>query len=99
MRVLYDANNLYVGVIRFDSDPARVTLNSVQRDFPSNESDVVALVLDSLHDRRSGFSFTTNGAGAKRDQQLSNDGQGNLTGTGPGTSRQAETSGAGSPNT
>ncbi len=78
VRVLYDDDNLYVGVICFDSEPARVTLNSIQRDFPSFESDGVTIVFDSLHDRRSGFSFTTNAAGAKRDQQLSNDGQGNL---------------------
>lgn len=52
--------------------------SSVQRDFPTFESDGVTLVFDSLHDRRSGFSFTINAAGAKRDQQLSNDGQGNL---------------------
>lgn len=78
VRVLYDDDNLYVGLTCFDSDPRHTTLNSVQRDFPTFESDGVTIVFDSLHDRRSGFSFTTNAAGAKRDQQLSNDGSGNL---------------------
>jgi hypothetical protein len=77
VRILYDDENIYVGVICFDSDPARITLNSIQRDFNTFESDGVTIVFDSLHDRRSGFSFTSNAAGAKRDQQLSNDGQGN----------------------
>ena len=78
VRIVYDDENIYIGVICFDSDPAGITLNSVQRDFPTFESDGVTVVFDSLRDRRSGFSFTTNAAGAKRDQQLSNDGQGNL---------------------
>jgi hypothetical protein len=77
VRFLYDDDNLYVGVICFDSDLAHITLSSIQRDFSTFESDGVVIVIDSLHDRRSGFSFTANSAGAKRDQQLSNDGQGN----------------------
>jgi hypothetical protein len=78
VRVLYDDDNLYVGVIAFDSDPAHVTLKSLQRDFPFFESDAVTVVFDSLHDRRSGFSFSANSAGARRDQQLSNDGSSNV---------------------
>jgi hypothetical protein len=78
VRIVYDDENIYVAVIAFDSQPERITLNSVQRDFPTFESDGVTVVFDSLRDGRSGFSFTTNAAGAKRDQQLSNDGQGNL---------------------
>src|SRR4030095_5376478 len=65
VRILYDDENIYVGVVCFDSDPDAITLNSVQRDFPTFESDGVTVVFDSLHDRRSGFSFTTNAAGAK----------------------------------
>jgi hypothetical protein len=33
----------------------------------------VSLIIDSLHDRQSGFNFGTNPAGARRDQQLSSD--------------------------
>jgi hypothetical protein len=78
VRILYDDNNLYVGVTCFDSDPEHITVNSLQRDYPTQESDGITVLIDSLHDRRSGFTFVTNPAGARRDQQISNDGQGNL---------------------
>jgi hypothetical protein len=80
VRFLYDDDNLYVGVILYDSGAPVVT--SITYDFQSTESDNVNLVIDSLHDRRSAFSFTTNPAGGKRDQQVSNDGQANLDWTG-----------------
>jgi hypothetical protein len=80
VRFLYDDDNLYAGVVLYDSGAPVVT--SITYDFQSGESDNVNIVIDSLHDRRSGFSFTTNPAGGKRDQQVSNDGQANLDWTG-----------------
>ena len=75
VRFLYDDDNLYVGVICFDSDPTNLVISGLQEDFIFSQSDNVALVLDSLHDRRSGFLFGVNPAGAKRDSQISNNGQ------------------------
>jgi hypothetical protein len=76
VRFLYDDDNLYVGVFCFDSDPDRLVVNSLQKDFATQESDGITLLIDSLHDRRSGFTFIANPAGAKRDVQLFNDGSG-----------------------
>src|SRR5262245_35220022 len=78
VRFVYDDKNLYVAVTCFDSEPEHIVVNSLTRDYPTQESDGVTLLIDSLHDRRSGFTFVTNPAGARRDQQISNDGQGNL---------------------
>jgi hypothetical protein len=78
VRFLYDDDNLYIGVICFDSEPDRILINSLQKDYPTQESDGVTVLIDSLHDRRSGFTFVANPAGAKRDVQMSNDGQGNV---------------------
>ena len=80
VRFLYDNDNLYVGVVLHDS--GRPVVTSMLYDFQPGESDNINIVIDSLHDHRSGFSFTTNPVGAKRDQQLSNDGTGNLDWTG-----------------
>ena len=74
VRFLYDQDNLYVGFFCFDSDPDGVMVNELKEDFQGQESDGVIVVIDGLHDRRSGFVFTTNPAGAKRDFQASNDG-------------------------
>jgi hypothetical protein len=78
VRFLYDDDNLYIGVYCFDSDPDGIVVNSLQKDYPTQESDGVTVLIDSLHDRRSGFTFVTNPAGARRDVQLSNDGSGNV---------------------
>ena len=75
VRFLYDDDNLYVGFISFDSDPASLVVSELQEDFNFSQSDNVALVLDSLHDRRSAFQFGVSPAGAKRDSQLSNNSQ------------------------
>ena len=78
VRFLYDDDNLYIGVICFDSDPDGIIVNSLQKDYATQESDGVTILIDSLHDRRSGFTFVANPAGARRDVQLANDGSGNV---------------------
>jgi len=74
-RFLYDEDNLYVGIICFDSDAAHMVVNGLKEDYQWNETDTVGVTIDSLHDRRSGFYFQANPAGARRDQQISNDSQ------------------------
>ncbi len=70
VRVLYDDDNLYVGVSAFDSRPALV-VKELKKDFDINGTDLIQVIIDSLHDGRTGFSLSTNPAGAKRDNQLS----------------------------
>ena len=74
VRFLYDDENLYVGATCFDSDPKHLVVNELKEDFQGTESDGLSLTIDSLHDRRSGFIFGTNPAGARRDMQVANDG-------------------------
>jgi hypothetical protein len=72
VRFLYDADNLYVGLICFDSGP--LSVNELKEDFNFGGGDTVSVIIDSLHDRRSAFVFGVNPAGAKRDGQVFNDG-------------------------
>jgi hypothetical protein len=74
VRFLYDDDNLYIGFHSWDSDMANRTVTELKEDFSPTGSDVATLVIDSLHDRQSGYQFATNAAGAKRDSQISNDG-------------------------
>jgi hypothetical protein len=75
VRFLYDSDNLYVAFHSWDSDMAHRTVTELREDFSPTNSDVATIVIDSLHDRQSGYQFATNAAGAKRDAQISNDGQ------------------------
>ena len=75
VRLLYDADNLYVGVYCFDSaGEGGEVVNDVTRDYGSRETDHFALVLDTFDDDRNGFIFGTNPKGAKMDAQTTGDG-------------------------
>ncbi len=76
VRFLFDDQNLYIGVICFDSQPDRIAVNDLEEDFNYMGSDVVVIALDSLHDLQTAFTFRTNAAGAKADAQLSSSGGG-----------------------
>jgi Domain of unknown function (DUF5916) len=78
VRFLYDDTNLYVGFTFFDSDAAHMIVNQLQKDFDSQVTDSASVTIDSLHDRRSGFIFTTNPVGAKRDIQITGTGGTNI---------------------
>ena len=77
VRFLYDDDNLYVGVMCFDSDPAQIAIKELKKDFNINGTDMVQVILDSLHDRRSAFAMAVNPAGGRRDSQYSQNGQSN----------------------
>jgi hypothetical protein len=71
VRILYDDDNLYFGVTCYDSQPARMIVKELKKDFDLNGTDVVQVIIDSLHDRQSAFSLSVNPAGARRDNQFS----------------------------
>jgi hypothetical protein len=75
VKVLYDGENLYIGVYCHDSDSGGVLVNSLKEDFDPGDADYFQVILDTYQDRRSGFLFTTNPAGAKRDEQVSDEGR------------------------
>jgi len=75
VRILYDRDYLYIAAYCFDSDPSRIIVNELKRDFDSQESDAFGVALDVLHDGRNSFSFFTNPGSAKRDAQALDDGR------------------------
>ena len=85
IRIAYDDENLYVGVIAFDSEPDRIVGRMLQRDrimemrdFPRTPiftgDDAVALIFDPFHDNRNGVVFATNPNGAELEALLTDEG-------------------------
>jgi hypothetical protein len=74
VRFAYDEDNLYVGVTCFDSAPERLLIKDLREDFQFGNTDLIQLMIDSLHDGRSGFTLVVNPAGARRDTQIANNG-------------------------
>jgi Domain of unknown function (DUF5916)/Carbohydrate family 9 binding domain-like len=75
VRLAFDRDALYIGVICHDSDPAGLIINDIRKDFISGEQDTFEVILDTFADRRNGFVFVTNAAGAKSDTQIANEGR------------------------
>ncbi|HEV8196290.1 MAG TPA: DUF5916 domain-containing protein [Gemmatimonadales bacterium] len=73
VRVAYDARNFYVFIRAFDPEPKRILKLLARRDIRT-ASDQLKIIVDSYHDRRSGYEFAVNPAGVKRDYAISNDG-------------------------
>jgi hypothetical protein len=73
VRILYDDRALYVGVECHDSDPAGIVRQLTRRD-RSSEADRFTIQIDSYHDRKTAFVFSTNVARVQSDGVLSQDG-------------------------
>jgi hypothetical protein len=73
VRVLYDADFLYVGAMNYDPEPGRAITAGLERDFVSTNSDAIGIGLDTFHDRRNSFLFIVNPKGAVRDEQTFDD--------------------------
>ena len=72
-RVAYDADNLYVLIRASDPYPDSI-LHALTRRDVRGPSDEISVVVDSYHDRRTGYEFAVNPDGVKRDNSLYNDG-------------------------
>jgi hypothetical protein len=86
VRVLFDDENLYIGIRALDSEPHRVVSRILQRDRVMTKGgfsnrpefagdDAVAILLDPFLDRRNAYIFATNPNGAEFDALLSDEGK------------------------
>ncbi len=71
--VTYDERNLYVYVRAWDPHPDSIPRALTRRDV-RGPSDEISILIDSYHDRRTGYWFAVNPDGVKRDAALANDG-------------------------
>jgi uncharacterized protein DUF5916/cellulose/xylan binding protein with CBM9 domain len=75
VRIAFDGEALYIGVICHDAQPASLIVNDIRKDFTTGEQDSFEVILDTFADRRNGFVFATNAKGAKSDSQIANEGR------------------------
>ena len=67
VRILYDKDNLYIGVWCHDSNPDKIIANTLIRDADLEGDDRFIILIDSYFDHRTGFVFATNPLGARFD--------------------------------
>ena len=81
VRLLYDERALYIGVEAYDSQPGGVIATEMRRDSPRLfDEDNFQIILDTFHDRRSGYMFVISPLGAKLEQQVAEEGEGGFRG-------------------
>ncbi|MEO5588175.1 MAG: DUF5916 domain-containing protein [Gemmatimonadaceae bacterium] len=75
VRMLFDADRLYIGAYLHDREPDRLIVNDLKKDFNEDQQDDFEVMLDTFHDRTNGYVFITNVAGARADRQVANEGR------------------------
>ena len=73
--LLRDNDNLYIGIVAYDSEPGRVIGTQMARDGGIGSDDRIEILLDTFRDRRSAFYFATNPVGALVDGLAFSNGQ------------------------
>src|SRR4051812_48389318 len=71
VKVVRDAEALYVAVHAYDESPNAIRATQLRRDADLSADDNITVLIDSFHDRRSAFLFQTNPNGAMWDGQFS----------------------------
>ena len=62
--LLRDADNLYIGVMAYDSEPDKLLGTNMARDIELRAEDSLEIVLDTFRDQRNGYYFATTPAGS-----------------------------------
>ncbi len=71
VRVLILKDTLYFGFLCTDPEPGKIAVHTMQRDGFVYGDDTVTIVLDTFGDRRTGYLFQINAAGARIDGLIS----------------------------
>jgi Domain of unknown function (DUF5916) len=95
VRIAFDDETLYFGVICFDREPQGIVVAESRRDSPLDETDSFRIILDTFLDRRNGFVFGTNPTGLEYDGQVVNEGEGGGRGGPPGGPGRQQAGGGG----
>ena len=67
VRILYTRHAVYFGIQCFDSEPSKIIATELRRDVSQDLDDHFVIVIDSNHDRRSGYVFEINPLGTQSD--------------------------------
>jgi hypothetical protein len=70
VKVIRDAERIYVAVRAYDRDMRAVRASQLRRDADLSSDDNITVLIDSYRDRRGAFLFRTNANGAMWDAQL-----------------------------
>lgn len=68
LRIIYDKDNLYLGIHCFDSEPSRISARTFEHDSFGDQfssEDLIRVLLDPFQDKRNAYVFLVNPLGAR----------------------------------
>jgi hypothetical protein len=71
VRILVAGDRIYFGFLCHDPEPARIAIHTLRRDEEMSGDDTVSIALDTEGDKRTGYFFQVNAAGARTDGLIS----------------------------
>ena len=71
VRIAFDDDNLYLGVICLDSQPDNIVVTQNRRDGSLENTDSVQILFDTFNDKQNGVIFGTSPTGIEYDAQVS----------------------------
>ncbi|MHB9028993.1 MAG: DUF5916 domain-containing protein [Candidatus Latescibacterota bacterium] len=71
VRIAFDDDNLYIGVLCYESDPSTIIHNELKYDGEVGDDDHFEFIIDTFNDMRNAFYFSINANGARQDGKLS----------------------------
>lgn len=74
-KVLYDDARMYFAIWAYESDQNGIVASEMLRDSALRKGDAVRIVLDTFHDHRNTFYFSTNPLGAQKDGYATENGR------------------------
>lgn len=81
VRLTYDDNFIYVGVVCYDEIPGDYIIQSLKRDYSFSVGDAFAIFIDPFNDKTNGFAFYVNPAGAQSEGLIAGGGTRGVTRT------------------
>ena len=73
--VVYNTNEIYVGIWCYDSEPDKISAQQMARDFSWRSDDNVEIMISTFNDNRNGYLFVTNPNGALADVWIGDEGK------------------------
>ena len=73
--ILYNRENLYIGVWCYDKNPDQIIARKMRRDFRWGGDDNFEIIIDTYHNHRDGYLFVTNPNGARADALIQDNGK------------------------
>jgi len=73
--VVYNKNEMYIGIWCFDSEPDKISAQQMSRDFSWGSDDNIEILISPFNDNRNGYLFVTNPNGALADVWVGDEGK------------------------